>query len=303
MWNALVENLKKTGVTVLCQSPVSSFIKEGAKITGVILKNKKEIRAASVILATGGKSHPETGSTGDGFAWLRQIGHSVSEPSAALVPLAIDAPWIARLAGLTLNEVKIHLLQNDTKQGSAVGKVLFTHVGVSGPTILNMSKDVSELLKYGEVVISLDLLPNMDHSALNAKLQEVFKEHDKKKFKNSLAGLLPSSLAPIVVELSRIEADKQCNAVSRQERLDLITLLKNFKLPVRGLLGVNKAIVTSGGVSLDEVDFRTMRSRKFDNLYLVGDILDIDRPSGGYSLQLCWTTGYVAGNSVGRDGV
>lgn len=298
VWEVLVNYMKEHNVTILSKSPVAGLIKNGNFITGVLLKNKKEIKARSVIVATGGKSRPETGSTGEGFLWLKSIGHTIVDSGAALVPIAIADEWIKRVAGLTLPEVKISLLQNDVLQETSVGKVLFTHVGLSGPTILNMSKDVSELLKYGEVALSLDVLPAFDYSALNFKLQEIFKEHDKKKFKNCLAGLLPSSLAPVIVDLSGISPDKQCNSVSREERLALVKLLKHLKLSVKGLLGVEKAIITSGGVVLSEVDFKTMSSRLFPNLYLVGDILNIDRPSGGYSLQLCWTTGYVAGNSV-----
>ena len=161
-----------------------------------------------------------------------------------------------------------------------------------------MSKDIGELLKYGEVIISLDLLPTLDHGMLNKKLQELFKEHNKKKFRNALSNLIPSALTPIIVELSKIDPEKQCNNVTREERLTLLDLLKNLKMEVKNLLGVDKAIIASGGIALEEVDFKTMSSRLFPNLYLIGDILNIDRPSGGYSLQLCWTTGFVAGSSA-----
>ncbi|MFZ2500435.1 MAG: NAD(P)/FAD-dependent oxidoreductase, partial [Minisyncoccia bacterium] len=160
---------------------------------------------------------------------------------------------------------------------------------------LNMSSDIAELLKYGEVIISLDLFPTLDYGKLNTKLQELFKTHSNKKFKNVLGEIVPGAVANVVAELSKINIDTQCNSVTREERLSLVRLLKAIPLHVSGLLGVDKAIVTSGGVALSEVDFKTMQSRLYPNLYLVGDILDIDRPSGGYSLQLCWTTGYVAG--------
>lgn len=298
VWNVLVDRLRSTGVTVISGSPVTGLIVEDGRIKGVKLRGKKELRAKCVILATGGRSHPETGSTGDGFEWLRAIGHNVTEPTAALVPIAVKDAWISRVSGLAIQKTKITLLQNNVKQGSSFGKLLFTHVGLSGPAILNMSRDIGELLKYGEVIISLDVLPDLDHGMLNTKLQEIFKKEDKKKFKNSLRSLIPSSLTPIIVELSGINPDKQCNSVRREERIRLIELLKHVNVEASHLLGDDKAIITSGGVSLDEVDFKTMRSRLYANLYLIGDILDIDRPSGGYSLQLCWTTGYVAGNSV-----
>lgn len=302
VWNVLVENLKHHNVTILSHTEVKGFKTEEKSITSILLKNKKEIKGKNIVLATGGKSRPETGSTGDGFVWLKNLGHTVIEPKASLVPLALKDGWVTRLQGVTLSDVKITLFQNETKQDVQKGKILFTHFGISGPTILNMSKDVGELLKYGDVQVSLDILPRLDYSQLNTKLQDIFKEHDKKKFKNSLGSLVPSSFAPIIVELSGINPDVMCNSVTREERLKLVKLLKDIRMNVQELLGTDKAIVTSGGVDLDEVDFKTMQSRLFPNLYLVGDILNIDRPSGGYSLQLCWTTGYVAGTHT-RDNI
>lgn len=298
VWDVMTSYVKHPNIKILSSSPVSELIHETGKVIGVRLKNKKEIFARSVILATGGTSHPETGSTGDGFAWLRNLGHEVVMPTAALVPVAVKEDWVRRVAGLALPKVKLVILQNGVKQEVSTGKILFTHVGLSGPAILNLSALVGELLKYGEVVISIDLLPELDYSMLNHKLQEIFKEQDKRKFKNCLSAILPASLAPVIVSLSEIDPDKQCNAVTREERVRLIKLLKHLNLSVSGLLSEDKAITTSGGVSLSEVDFKTMRSKLFPNLYLVGDILNINRPSGGYSLQLCWTSGFVAGNSV-----
>ncbi len=194
--------------------------------------------------------------------------------------------------------VKVTTTQFDKKQNVAKGRILFTHFGITGPTILNMSKDISELLKYGDVFITLDLLPTLDHGMLNKKLQEIFTREHNKKIKNSLDELFVGALAPIVLERSGIDSDKKCNSVTFDERMKLIETSKNMKMEVEGLLGTDKAIITSGGVDLKEVDTKTMQSKLFSNLYLVGDILDIDRPSGGYSLQLCWTTGFVAGNSI-----
>lgn len=298
VWDVLVANLKKYKVEIFSKSPVAKLLVEAGVMSGVILKNGETIQAKSVILATGGISHPETGSTGDGFKWLREIGHKVVEPTAALVPIAMHEKWVERVAGLALPNAKITVLQNGVKQEVSRGKILFTHVGLSGPAILNLSSSVGELLKYGEVVISLDVLPDLDYSMLNSKLQEIFAKEDKKKFKNGLTGLLPSSLVPVIVSLSGVDAEKQCNAVTREERLSLVKLLKHLDFSVSHLLGEDKAITTSGGIALEEVDFKTMQSRLIKNLYVVGDVLNIDRPSGGYSLQLCWTTGYIAGNSV-----
>lgn len=300
VWNTLREYMMGAGVQVALDSPVAGFIKEENQITAVKLANKKEISAKNFILATGGKSYPETGSTGDGFLWLKELGHKVGEAKAALVPVAVGDVWVRRLAGVSLPEVKITIFQNSEKKDSRKGKLLFTHFGLSGPAILNMSSEIGELLKYGEVVISLDLLPGLDHGALNEKLQEIFKENSNKKFKNSLVGLLPAALGDAIVSKSGINPDKFCNSITREERLKLIKFLKDLRMKPAGLLGAKKAVVTSGGVSLSEVDFKTMRSRLYPNLYLVGDILDINRPSGGYSLQLCWTTGYVAGTHAAK---
>jgi predicted Rossmann fold flavoprotein len=299
VWDVLVDNLKKEKVTILSNSPVIDLILDPKTktISGIKLKNKKIIRAKNVIVATGGTSRPETGSTGDGYAWLKNVGHTVIEPEPSLVPLVAKDAWVKRLAGVSLTDIKLTILQNGEKQDTRKGKILFTHVGISGPTVLNMSKDVGELLKYGDVIVSLDLLPSLGYDQLNAKLQEIFKENSNKKFKNSLSGLILSSIAPIVTELSGINPETQCNSITREERLNLVKLLKDIPINIERLLGADKAIITSGGVILDEVDFKTMQSRIIPNLYLIGDILNIDRPSGGYSLQLCWTTGYVAGKA------
>ena len=299
--DVLISYMKKGGVTVVTDSSVVEIIVDEKNVTGVKLKGGKIIHTKSVIVATGGTSHPETGSTGDAYAWLKKIGHTIVTPTPSLVPIAVKDKWIKELAGLTLADVKVKVFLDGVKQDIAAskftkkGKILFTHQGVSGPMILNMSKDIGELLRYGEVTLALDLLPTYDHAKLNLKLQEIFKENDKKKFKNSLGELLPATMAQAVVKLSGINPEIICNAVNREERLKLIGLLKAILVHVDKLLGADKAIVSSGGVILDEVDFKTMRSRLFTNLYLVGDILNIDRPSGGFSLQICWTTGYVAG--------
>jgi predicted Rossmann fold flavoprotein len=299
VWNVMVEYIKKNKVTVLSNSTVIGFATNDKKeVMAVKLKNNIHIRAKNFIMATGGKSHPETGSTGEGFEWLSKIGHTIIEPNASLVPIAVKDSWVKKIQGVTLQDVKISLFQNEVKQETKSGRVLFTHFGLSGPTILNLSGEVSELLKYGEVKISLDLMPKFDYGQLNKKLQEIFKEHSNKKVVNSLSEIILPSVAQIIIDLSKINSEKQSNSVTREERILLVQLLKAVPLQVKELLGVDKAIVTSGGVKLDEVNFKTMQSRLHSNLFLVGDVLNIDRPSGGYSLQLCWTTGFVAGNSI-----
>lgn len=303
VWDVLVDYLEEGDVTVRSNSEVSGLVqKEPGKIEAVKLKNGETIRAKAFILATGGKSHPETGSTGDGFKWLAKAGHTIIEPSAALVPVTVSDTWVKSLSGVSLKNAKLTLFQNSVKvsgkQAVKKGKVLFTHFGLSGPAILNMSSEIGELLKYGEVVISLDLLPEHDYATLNAALQKLFAKEINKKFKNTIPKLIPAAFAPIIIERSAIDPDIAVNSVTREQRLGLVKLLKDLHIHPTGLLGSDKAIITSGGVALEEVDFRTMRSRRLSNLYLVGDVLDVDRPSGGYSLQLCWTTGWVAGESV-----
>lgn len=297
VWNVLLEYLKSSNVTIVSNLTITEIITEKDRITS-ILAGKRKIMAKSFVLSTGGMSHPETGSTGDGFKWLEELGHKVVKPTASLVPIAVEETWVKTLQGVSVENTKVTVLQNDTKQVVVKGKILFTHFGLSGPTILNLSGEVGELLKYGDVFLSLDILPEMDYGVLNLKLQEIFKEKSNKKFKNSLDSILPSALVPIVVELSGINPDTPSHSIKREERLSLVKLLKDIRIKVVELLGEDKAIVTSGGVLLEEVDFKTMSSKLYSNLYLVGDILNIDRPSGGYSLQLCWTTAYVAGLNV-----
>jgi predicted Rossmann fold flavoprotein len=298
VWNVLLEYLKTNNVTVQSNCTVVGIETDGDKITLVKLKDKTVIRAKSFVLSTGGKSHPETGSTGDGFKWLAEIGHKVTEPTASLVPISTEDDWVKTLQGVSIENTKITVLQNDVKQEVKKGKILFTHFGLSGPTILNLSSEVGELLKYGDVFLSLDIIPDLDYGQLNLKLLDIFKEKSNKKFKNTLDSLLPFAMVPIIVGLSGINGDKPSHSITREERLHLVQVLKDLRVKVTGLLGEDKAIVTSGGVSLEEVDFKTMASKLFSNLYLTGDILNVDRPSGGYSLQLCWTTGFVAGSNA-----
>lgn len=298
VWDTLVRYMQEGGVEVKSNSPVVELVVEDKKVVGVRLKNGKEIRAKEIILATGGYSHPETGSTGDGFEMLKKIGHKIDEPSTALVPITTSDEWSHKISGVSLQNVKITLFQNGQKQYSAVGKLLFTHQGLSGPGILNASSEIGELLKYGEVVLELDILPHFSYDTLNAKLQELFKTHHTKKLKNALDDLVPGALISPLAEISQVNFDTPCNSVSRDDRLKLVKLLKHIPTHPTGLLGVDKAIITSGGVDLKEIDFKTMQSRLYPTLYIVGDLLNIDRPSGGYSLQLCWTTGFVAGTAA-----
>lgn len=295
--DVLLSYLKETGVEVVCKAVVKKINEKGGRIVSVELRDGSTVRAKSFVLATGGTSHPETGSTGDGYAWLRDLGHSVDEASAALVPIALKKPARAA-AGASIQHAKITLYQNEVKQAQQKGKMLFTHVGLSGPVILNMSRDIGELLKYGEVVLEIDVLPDMGYEKVNVALQSAFKVHANKKIKNSMSELIPPALVSTTLEVAGIDGETACNSITRDARMRLMRALKHLRFEVDHLLGMDKAVITAGGVALTEVDFKTMRSLKYDNLYLVGDILNINRPSGGYSLQLCWTTGFVAGSAA-----
>jgi predicted Rossmann fold flavoprotein len=302
VFDALLRYMEQGGVTVLPGAEVTGLDVSDGMVSGIRLKSGGVVRARSYVLATGGKSHPETGSTGDGFRWLEKIGHTVIDPRPSLVPLRVRERWVRELSGVSFPDAKLTVFQDDKKQESRRGKLLFTHFGLSGPLALNMSRGVDELLKQAAVTVSVDLFPSQDIGVLDKELQTLFDSRKNKQVRNGLDGFIVPSLVPVLLEITDIDLDKQINAVTREERIGLVHALKNLTMTVEGLLGANKAIVTSGGVTLSEVDFKYMRSRLFPNLYLIGDILDIDRPSGGYSLQLCWTTGFVAGTSAAENG-
>jgi len=303
VFDVLEGYMKDGGVMVRTGIEVASIQVKKGLIAGVIFSDGTEILGKRYILATGGKSHPETGSTGDGFRWLSNIGHTIIDPDPSLVPVRVKDKWVKELSGLSFDDVKLSILQGGKKQESKRGKLLFTHFGLSGPLVLNMSKDIGESLKYGETEVSVDFFPTLDVPTLDKKIQEVFSENLNKQIKNVLKEIAMPLLVPVLLSLADIDPDKEVNSITREERTVLGKLLKDFRLTVSGLLGPEKAIVTSGGVALHEVDFRSMQSRLYPNLFLIGDILDIDRPSGGYSLQLCWTTGYVAGDAATLTGL
>ncbi len=309
VWNVLTDYMKQGGVRIQTKAEVKSisFHTPSGEIL-VTLLDKSTVRAHSCIVATGGTSRPETGSTGEGFQWLKKLGHAVVPNDVSLVPITLKDLWSRKLAGVTLRDIKFTTFKNGAKQKVYKGKLLFTHVGISGPTVLNMSRDVGELLHSGEgseymsspqkteVVIMLDLFPALDSGALREKLQAILVEQSNKKIKNILPAFIAPALVDPILSLVNINSETPSHSVRTNERKALVSLLKAIPLNVKGLLGKDKAIVSSGGVVLNEVNFKTMQSRLIPQLYLVGDVLNIDRPSGGYSLQLCWTTGYVAGS-------
>ncbi len=294
---AQITHLKQSGVTVRTSVAVTSFVKDtGGQF--VIVYNNESVRTKTCVIATGGTSRPETGSTGDGFAWLRDLGHTVSEDSRALVPLRISDSFIKDLGGVTVPDIGITIFVDGVRNVYQRGKILFTHVGVSGPTILNLSQTVSDLLPSGKVTLALDIVPGTDMAALRILLQAALVTESNKKLKNVLASIIPTALVGPVLNQCAIDGETPAHSVSSRERTTLVSSLKSFTLQVEGLLGSDKAVVAGGGVDLREIDFKTMESRLVSGLFLVGDVLNIRRPSGGYSLQLCWSTGYVAGSHV-----
>ncbi len=301
VWNVLVQELSIKKIEIISDSPVQSIdIESDSNYKFCIQTSHGILRAQKVIIATGGTSRPDTGSTGDGYIWAQKLGLTVHKPIPSLVPLKVKDAWVSELSGVSLPYVKLTTYQFGKKCTTVKGKILFTHIGVSGPTVLNLSKHVGELLGYGDVILEVDTLPDLDYGMLNAKLQEIFKENINKKIGNSLSSLIPNSLIHVVLALSAIDPNTQCHSVTREERLHLGKNLKHLKLNIDSLLGNDKAIITSGGVDLNEIDFKSMEVKKVPGLYIIGDMLNINRPSGGYSLQLCWSTGFVSGSHSAR---
>ncbi len=294
-------NIKyKTTVKSITLSKENNLNDADNKSNFIIKTNMETYMAKKVIVATGGMSHSETGSTGDGFSLLSSLGHHITESEASLVPISLTGDWYQRLSGISIDNVSVTTFLDKVRQQKNIGKVLFTHTGLSGPAILQMSKHISDLLKYGKVTLSLDFFPTVDEAELKKKLHLLLSIESNKKIKNVLSALVPTALVPHILRLSQTDEDTPCHSVMRDQRLRIIKNLKTLNMEVKGLLGMHKAIISSGGVSLNEIDFKTMQSRLVPDLYITGDLLNIDRPSGGYSLQLCWTTGWVAGNSVSK---
>ncbi len=293
----LEKELVRTGAQIKMNSGVVEVLHENNSITSI--KSKEEtFTAKEYIFAVGGASHPETGSTGDGFKWLKILGHKIVTPTPSLVPLAVEDSWVKSLSGTALSESKVTFLVDNKKVFAMKGRILFTHFGLSGPLILNNSKRVADLLPTGMVIAEIDMFPSIDHGELDAKLVTLFDSSKNKEFKNVLPDFLPEGMSKGILPVLTFDITTKVHSVSKDDRKSFIKLCKALPCTISGLMGFEKAIVADGGVPCEEVDFKTMRSKKVGNLYLTGDLLHINRPSGGYSLQLCWSTGYVAGNSV-----
>ncbi|MBU4284741.1 NAD(P)/FAD-dependent oxidoreductase [Patescibacteria group bacterium] len=294
---ALIGYLKKSNVKIKLNSEVKEIIKKDNKIEKIILTNNEEIIASKFIISTGGKSYPGTGSTGDGYKWAKKLGHIVTNLSSSLVPIIVKEKIVKELEGLSLKNVEISVYEENKKIDSRFGEAIFTADGMSGPIIIDMSKKIGQELPKN-IKIKIDFKPALDFSKLDQRIREDFSKDSKKMFKNSLNDLLPQKLIPVIVKLSKINPNKKSSSITREERKKLLYLLKKFTLEVKSLAVHEKAIITSGGIELSEVDQKTMKSKLIDNLYFAGEILDVDGPTGGYNLQVCWTTGYIAGENT-----
>ena len=289
---ALERQLKKLRVEIR-RSRVTGLRQAGGHLQGVSCGEEK-IDGACVVIATGGVSYPLTGSTGDGYRLAAQAGHTIIEPRGSLVPLCVPGDICRRLQGLSLRNVTLTVYEGEKKVFSELGEMLFTHFGVSGPLVLSAS---AHMRHVGEKPyrLSIDLKPAMDEQMLDRRLLSDFEKHINSDFINSLDDLLPQKLIPVCVERSGIPPREKVHAVTREQRRGLVELLKGFTLPVSGLRPVEEAIITSGGVKVSEVNPSTMASKRLEGLYFAGEVLDVDAYTGGFNLQIAWSTGYVAG--------
>ena len=295
--------LKELGVSVCLGEEVESLSWEEGRMKGLILKKGGRFVAADrVVVATGGLSYPSTGSTGDGYRFARQTGHKVTKLNPALVPLEVrELSQAKALQGLSLRNVRIQVLLGKKVLYEDFGEMLFTHFGVSGPVILSASSYVARELLKGELVLSVDLKPALDREQLDGRLVRDFQEMKNRQYKNALSRLLPSKIIPVIVERSGILPEKPVNEITREERKALADCLKDFRLTLTGLRDYREAIITQGGVSVGQVNPGTMESKLVEGLYFAGEVLDLDAMTGGYNLQIAFSTGYLAGMCAGQD--
>ena len=294
--STMAKVLKNDNVEVKLNTTVQSLIIKENKACGVIV-NGKEISADNVILCTGGLSYPSTGSTGDGYEFAKKAGHRIVDCTPSLVPFNIREEWVKDLQGLSLKNSAITIYDEKKKLYSDFGEMLFTHFGVSGPMILSASGNIKagEFAKPLKLVI--DLKPAMTEEQLDKRILRDFDENKNKQFRNSVSKLLPSKLIPIIIDLSGIDPDKKVNEISKEERSHFVHLLKNLTMTINGLREWNEAIITKGGINVKDVNPSTMESKLVSNLFFAGEVLDLDAMTGGYNLQIAWSTGYLAGLS------
>lgn len=287
--------LSEEKVDVRLNSKVVDIIITDSQLQGIILNSGETIKGDYYIFATGGKSYPLTGSTGDGYVFAKKMGHKIIEPKASLVPIILKESNIKELQGLSLKNIKVDLIKNNKVVYSDFGEMLFTHFGASGPIILSASRHIKADNKYS---ISINLKPGLTEEELDARIQRDFKEYSNKDYKNSLDNLLPKKLITYIVNRSGISPDKKVHSITKGERLNLVKLLQNLTFDVGGLRPIEEAIVTAGGISVKEINPSTMQSKLISNVAFCGELIDVDAFTGGYNVQIAISTGYIAGKEV-----
>lgn len=293
----LEKRLKKSGVTVKLNTNVERLLWDDSGIKGIVAENK-EIMADVVIMATGGLSYKSTGSDGSGFKMVTGAGHSTSEFSPALVPITIEEDYPKEMQGVSLKNIEVEILNGKKKIYSAFGEMMFTHFGVTGPVMLSASSKIIKHLKNGNLTLKIDLKPALTEEQLDTRILRDFKENINRDFKNSLDGLLPKKMIEPIIRYSGIPFDKKVNAITREERRNLVKAFKEFTMTINGIRGYDEAIITHGGVTVKEINPATMESKLIKGLYFAGEMIDVDALTGGYNLQIAWSTGYLAGTSV-----
>ena len=297
------KKIKELGIKVKCNTQVEEILVENSQIIGVIAEGTK-IKADKIILATGGKSYPLTGSTGDGYELVKKLGHTITKIQPSLVPLeSYNRDMCKELQGLSLRNIKIQLEDIEAKKNiyEDFGEMMFTHFGVSGPTILSSSahlvryKKIEEKLKNRKIILKIDLKPALTEEKLDERVLRDFRKENNKQFKNSLNKLLPQKLIQPIIKKSGINPNKKVNEITKEERRRLVKLLKEFIIEIKGFRPIEEAIITSGGINIKEINPKTMESKKIKGLYFAGEIIDVDAYTGGFNLQIAYSTGYVAG--------
>ncbi len=296
--HALKHELEQLGVEIHFCTEVKDVLVEHEKFTGIVLKNGKKVSGDACVVATGGISYASTGSTGDGYRFAEKTGHKVTELYPSLVPMEVKEWYAKELQGLSLRNVRGTILDGKKKLYDEFGEMLFTHYGVSGPIIISASSVVGKKLQDKELTLQIDLKPALSREQLDQRVLRDFEENKNKQFKNAVDKLFPAKLKPIMIELSGISPEKKVNEISKEERLYFVDLIKNFKMTLTGLRSYNEAIITKGGVSVKDIDPGTMESKKISGLYFAGEVLDLDALTGGFNLQITWSTGYLAGISI-----
>lgn len=290
--NCLHSVLKEKEVVIRTDANVVEVSSKDNKIQKLILESGEEVRASNYVIATGGRSYPGTGSSGEAYSWLKVVGHNIIIPKPALSPLVLRGKIPAKLEGLSLSSAALTLIEKGQEIITLRGGIVFTSRGISGPAALNLSRYIKIMEKS---VVRLDLFPHYSTEEFDYHLRNLLSRSGSRLFKNSLDDLAPPKLRPLIIELSGIDPEKQVSIITSEERKSLLEILKNWNFNLQSLEGFDRAIVTSGGVDLGEIDPKNMKSKIIENLFVAGELLDVDGPSGGYNLQMCWSTGHVAG--------